>query len=96
MKEMGAVELVDGKLYSFDYSENRTGEPIKGCRHAVGSNMLFALYDDAEMVACVEACDKCGRVLPLRRVAKDLDGSCLPLGGQMGRFRSLRRFICSH
>jgi len=95
-KELAGAELVEGKLYYFAYSTNRSKEPITWCCHDEGSNMFYSLDDGPEMVATLEACEICGRVLPPRRVAKCAPNNVVALGSQAAAFKRLRAFIKSH
>ena len=92
-KELAGAELVERKLYYFAYSGNPTRRPIPSCKHGKGCNIISTLEDGPQMVATLEACAICGRVMRPRRVFKDGSKDVVPLGAQKAAFNRLTSFI---
>ena len=92
-KELNGAELVERRLYYFAYSGNQTRRPIPSCRHGGGRNIISSLEDGPEVVATLDACAICGRVLRPHRVFKDGSKDVVPLGAQKAAFNRLTSFI---
>jgi len=90
-------EIVNNHRHLFDYAgKGAKALAKKGtCKHdeGISSSIWDALWDGDEMVATLDVCAACGRLMPPCRVSKDSGGSVLALGKHATTFKELTKLL---
>ena len=89
-------EIINDHRHIFGYADTGAkGRAKKGtCKHdGPSGGIWYGLFDDDELVATLDVCAACGRLMQPCRVSKNSGGSVLALGKFATTFRELTKLL---